>query len=310
MGDEKRDKKGLDALKKIAEQQSATKTTDTTNTEKSESDWENASIQGWFKVKKRNLCYDGVFYPETAEITIRGALTPEIREWSKMDTDNEFDIVENFNSLLKSCCKVTGGSWKDILEVDRYKLVLMIQELTFIENPNLPKISFNCFSCDEKNEEPLNQSMIVEKEYDEEFLNKYLNTERGVLEINTKNYGVINYAPASIGATLIIMDMLKKEKPAFVKKYKQVISTLGRFLTNWKFLKVKQVKDKVIEWNAYDEKQLAMYESLRAKLDLNIEEKAIVNCKKCEEPNHTAVFPDGGLKQLFLRIEEADDEFV
>ena len=92
---------------------------------------------GYHSVSHAELPSGGMFYNEKSEISIRAAKVSEIRHFSTVDENNVLDIDEKLNNIVESCVRITSGSkrmsYRDILEEDRFYLVLAIRDLTFPE---------------------------------------------------------------------------------------------------------------------------------------------------------------------------------
>lgn len=268
------------------------------------------SEMGYYSVDKAELSYGGIFYLDEMEISYRGADTPEVRHWSTMDTNNEFDIMEHFNMLLKSCLRVTHGSWKDILEVDRFKLVMKIQEATFAEQHNPVMLNFDCFECDANNKVNLEHYHIITKAIDEELLKKYFDEESKCVKFITKNLGTIEYAPSTIGSSDLVFQFLKTKKPAYVKKNSSIIKLLPRFIIDYRSVKVKQVEDWIDKWYAWTDDKISFVTQMADKLDFIPAERAEINCSKCRTENQIRIDPEGDIKYMFLRRDAFENELT
>ena len=99
---------------------------------------------GYLEIPVGELPTKGMFYPDDIKISIRAARGEEIKHWSTM---NERDIEaasrndDIFNYMLERCCTVrmggqSGNCWKDLVNIDRFYIILAIREFTFTDkNP-------------------------------------------------------------------------------------------------------------------------------------------------------------------------------
>ena len=99
---------------------------------------------GYLEIPVEELPTKGMFYPDDIKISIRAARGEEIKHWSTM---NERDIEaasrndDIFNYMLERCCTVrmggqSGNCWKDLVNIDRFYIILVIREFTFTDkNP-------------------------------------------------------------------------------------------------------------------------------------------------------------------------------
>lgn len=270
------------------------------------------TYSNYYKVKRSDLAYGGVFYPEHMEIYYRGAGTPEIRHWSTMDSDNEFDIMDHFTTLLKSCLNVKGGSWKDILEVDRYRLVLLIQDVTFTEQENPVYLSTSCHSCNNQHRVRFSPYHIDVESIDQKYFDKYLNREKGKMILQTKSYGNIDYRPATLGVTSVIYNFLKSQKPAYVKKYSSFIRILPRLIPDWRKLREKDIKERIERWNSWDSGKIAFIDKISQNINFQHKSTTTVTCnnKLCGIELDLKVSPEGDIRDMFLRTNIVDDELI
>ena len=101
-------------------------------------------VLGWHELPLDSLPSRGRFYPADTSIKIRSAKVAEIRHFSTMDENNLLDIDEKLNAIVESCTQVssrtTRVSFKDLLEEDRFILILSIRDLTFPEPESSLKV--------------------------------------------------------------------------------------------------------------------------------------------------------------------------
>ena len=103
-----------------------------------------ANQLGWIPLPITNLPTQGLFYHKGTVIVIRSASGGEIRHWSTLQEDDLSALDDMLNYVVERCVTIkTEGenagavlSWKDIKEVDRFYLLLAIQELTFPKGEN------------------------------------------------------------------------------------------------------------------------------------------------------------------------------
>lgn len=135
---------------------------------------------GWFVVDPKTLPTEGRFYPDDMTIMYRSASSGEIRQWSTISDDDAIQIDYNMNYMLENCIAVESSmysdveySWKDIIELDRFYIILAIRDLTF-------PIGMNDLKMDLGNGE----SVIVRKEnvqfleFHPDVLKRYSDTEK------------------------------------------------------------------------------------------------------------------------------------
>jgi len=298
-----KDKAGMEHLRKVeAENSTQENKADETPSENLDSKHlADDNLKGYYKLDKNDLAYNGKFYRDDMRILYRGALTAEVRHWSTMDTNNEFDIMEHFNTILKSCVKIVNGSWKDILEVDRFRIVLMIQDVTFVEKPNQVMLEFDCISCDANNKHQLHWEYSKQKDIDEDLVDKYYDEDKNALLIRTKDAGVIFYRPSTLGSADAVFEFLKTQKPAYVKKHNSIIRLLPRLIEDYRTATRKKISSMMEDWYSWSDIKLSIVTQLSEKLDFVTKETTDLKCSKCGTENSAKIHPSGDLKYMFLR---------
>ena len=169
-------------------------------------------VLGYHAIPIKSLPSAGMFYPEGVELHIRSAKVVEIRHFSTMDENNILDVDEKLNSILESCTRVTSSkkriSYKDLLEEDRFFLILSIRDLTFPE----PETNLSVDHVDKKGEthkiEVLKDNFTYFK-VPENIEKYYDSTERAFL-IETKSFGTLQMAPPTIGIMQKMTDVDEK----------------------------------------------------------------------------------------------------
>jgi len=106
-----------------------------------------ANQLGWIPLPITDFPTQGLFYPKNTVIAIRSATGAEIRHWSTLAEEDLSALDDMLNYVIERCVTIkveqkestdSGPilSWKDIKEVDRFYLLLAIQELTFPNGEN------------------------------------------------------------------------------------------------------------------------------------------------------------------------------
>ena len=150
-------------------------------------------VLGYHAINVTHLPSAGMFYPEDIKINVRSAKVSEIRHFSSIDETNVFDADDKLNYILEACTQITSAkkrlSYKDILEEDRFFLILSIRDITFPE----PESKLTIDHLDKKGEK---HQVEIKKDYFTYFkvpetLDKYYDSERKTFMIETKSFGTI-----------------------------------------------------------------------------------------------------------------------
>lgn len=103
---------------------------------------------GFMEIPLTDLPSSGIFYPEGTRIHVRSASGGDIRHWSMVDETSLLAIDDALNYIIERCVTITipgerPGSWKDLVEIDRFYLVLAVRDFTFTEGKNELKIAIS-----------------------------------------------------------------------------------------------------------------------------------------------------------------------
>lgn len=185
----------------------------------------------------------GKFYPPNLTIRIRAARVEEIRDFTMVDENDIVNINDKLNYIIQNCASVyygsTAGNPKDLLDMDKFKIILLIRELTF-PNETLPlPIPRNaCKTSGCKQPDHINirivDSILETKE--NPILQKYYSEEKRCYAFKTKDYGVIEMRPPSIGVNSTMLNWrVRKEKNN--EQYDIALVTLISYFANdWRGL--------------------------------------------------------------------------
>ena len=105
---------------------------------------------GFLPINIEDLPSKGMFYPAGTRIHVKAATLGEIKHWSTTDETDLTSIDDALNSVLDACCYVSFpqsdhryANWKDLLDIDRFYIILAIHDFTFPNDKNELKISVN-----------------------------------------------------------------------------------------------------------------------------------------------------------------------
>lgn len=115
-----------------------------------------SSKGGFVPITENILASKYRFYPDGAHMSARPAGKEEIKNWSLLDNSDITDIEVHIQDIINSCVRFNlgegrSGSYKDIVEMDRYPILFFIRDLTMREKDKEKKIfhSSTCQTCGE-----------------------------------------------------------------------------------------------------------------------------------------------------------------
>ena len=142
---------------------------------------QNAEIRdGWMDVDKRLFGDRAKFYPEDWQFRIRPATVEAIRNWSTIDDENPNSIDDVFNEILKTCFTIVTPMgplpWGNLRSWDRFFVILLIREYTFINGESKVEFTEDCPECENPVTFTLNSQSLMYDMPDPEIM-KYFSEE-------------------------------------------------------------------------------------------------------------------------------------
>ena len=229
-------------------------------------------VLGYHAIPIKSLPSAGMFYPEGTELHIRSAKVVEIRHFSTMDENNILDVDEKLNSILESCTRVTSNkkrmSYKDLLEEDRFFLILSIRDLTFPE----PESNLSVDHLDKKGD---THKIEVSKDNFTYFkvpesIDKYYDRAERTFLIETKSFGTIQLAPPTIGIMQKMTAYIKDRQEKSLKVDQSVLQIMPYMITEWRGFTDKEIFKFEIEMNSWSNKKYSLIYKLAEQMKVGI----------------------------------------
>ena len=158
------------------------------------------NTNGFININISDLPSRGKFYPLGFEVRIKSASVADIREWSMVVEDDLAQTDAALNKILKSCVQVyVNGlkvSWKNILDVDRFYIVMSIRDLTFPDDSNPLMIQI-----DEDLKIPVSKDAVdfitlpeeLDRFYDENERCYIINTQKNTFKLSLPTIGLASW---------------------------------------------------------------------------------------------------------------------
>lgn len=258
-------------LKKIVEQNELQETESVKIVEKLISPYINLDIReesGQKNISLELLPSRGIFYPSDLVITATSLKVKEIRHFSSIDEDDNIDISDKINFVINAGIKTqssTGFSPKCLLEIDRFYLLFLIRDLTFIDYPSNLYIDSTCVECGEKDSVDLrlNRLGVIKEGVIDHYMEKYTSESRSI-KLETEKESIDLYFP-SIHNLEIARKMIKDEEipvkdqdkfmlcftvPPQTKLSKQDFDSFEKEIDEWTPVKYALVKDFIEKVNS------------------------------------------------------------
>lgn len=264
---------------------------------------------GWHELPIDSLPSNGRFYPEGTSIKIRSAKVAEIRHFSTMDENNLLDIDDKLNAIVESCTQVSSTasrmSFKDLLEEDRFTLILSIRDLTFPEPESTLKVEHQ--TKDGKTHE-----VEIKREYFQYFsvpaeIEKYYRKDlRGFL-IQTRNHGEFLMKPPTVGTMQEITKYIKERREKGLNIDQSLIQVAPFIATDWRSFNQKRLFDLEIEMNGWDPKKYMLIYRIAEQLKVGLQPEMKVMLGDTEET--IPINFRGGIKGLFI-VQDLSGELL
>lgn len=255
---------------------------------------------GWLPVEVESLPTAGLFYPKETKILIRAARGAEIKHWSTMnDQDlNEVSRTDDImNYVIEKCVNVqmpgsaTGGTWKDLKDIDRFYLLLAIREFTFLDGDNELMIPIS-----ENKEIPVTKEMIDFIKIPEKIMKYYSEEERCfVFKLPMRELRM--YIP-SLGATQWLKNYAQAKANAREGFDSDFLIFAPMLIGDFRLLSQRAYEGMVEESSMWSTKEWSLISYVRDELAKASEPKLTYRDENGSEVTVPLTFR-GGLKALF-----------
>lgn len=277
-----------------------------------ESIGEKAEIrEGWIPVDRELFGERSNFYPENWEFSIRPATVEAIRNWSVIDDENPNSIDDVFNEIIKSCISIRNGNqmipWGNINSWDRFFLLLLVRDYTFVNGETQIKYDEECPGCDNPVTFELNSQNLMYEFPDEEVMYQFIQEEKS-WHIDPQEY--------EIDAEPFILYLPTLEKEVNIKNWlisvlrenpnKKIDQVFLKFLP-WMTPKIskdetiakKQIKSAELSYKSWDMEMFTFMDEVIKNIIITPSTKLKVKCQTCgEEVTSDIRFPNS-IRDLF-----------
>lgn len=266
-------------------------------------------ILGWHELPVHTLPSKGKFYPTDLSIKIRAAKVAEIRHFSTMDETNLLDIDDKLNAIVDSCTQVSSKTtrvgYKDLLEEDRFILILSIRDLTFPEPEATLKVEHQ--TKDGKKHE-----VEIRRDYFQYFsipaeIEKYYDAKTRSFMIQTRNFGEFMMRPPTVGLMQEVTKYIKERREQGLNIDQSLIQVAPYLGGDWRFFNQKRLFELEIEMNGWDPKKYMLVYRLAEQMKVGLQPEMKVMLGDTEE-----IIPinfRGGIKTLFI-VQDLSGELL
>ena len=262
---------------------------------------------GWVDLSIEELPSAGRFYNSDAKIKIRAAKVAEIRHFSTIDEENIIDADEKLTAIVNSCTQTSGTKFsaKDILEEDRFYIILSIRDLTFPE----PEMKLSVKHQDKNGE---SHDIEVKREYFDFFkipgeIEKYYNEERRTFVIQTKSFGNIEMRPPSLGVMAQVTKYIRERQQKNMNIDQSLIQVLPYLVSDWRSFNAKSIFDLEVDMSGWDHRKYSLVYKLAEQMRVGIKPEMVVPIG--DDMEDVPINFRDGIKSLFI-VQDISGELL
>jgi hypothetical protein len=217
-----------------------------------------------------------------------------------MDETNILDVDEKLNAIVESCLRITSKkkrlSYKDILEEDRFFIILAIRDLTFPEPENGLTVKY-------QDKRGASHDATIDKKYFKYFtipeeLDKYYDQDKRTFIIETKSFGNIEMRPPTIGLMQKITKYIREKQEKGLQADQSLIQLIPYLYSDWRGFDDKSIFNFEVELNGWNNRKYALVYKLAEKMKVGIQPEMVVPHED-DEVLVPISFRDG-IKSIFL----------
>ena len=256
---------------------------------------------GWQPIDIKSLPTRGLFYPVDTKIWVRAATGGEIKHWSTMDPEDVINVDDILNYIVEKCCKISmpgndyiGGSWKDLVDVDRLYILLAIRDFTWPAGDNELKIPIS-----ETNEVTLLKDNINFVHFPDEIM-KYYNEEERCFKLRFKNGKIINMYLTSLGVSNWLKSYVQQKQQSKEQFDKDFLLYAPLLIRNHRKLSIRAYEQLVEESDTWSINEWSAISHFRDIIMKQASEPEFVYNDENGIENRVPLTFRGGIKSIFL----------
>lgn len=253
---------------------------------------------GWIDLDISELPSSGRFYNTDAKLKIRAAKVAEIRHFSTIDETNLIDADEKLTAIVNACTQTSGTKFgpKDILEEDRFYIILAIRDLTFPE----PEMKL---TVKHQLKDGSFKDIEVKREYFDFFrvpghLEKYYDEQKRSFVIQTKSFGNIEMRPPSIGVMTEVTKYIKDRQEKNLNVDQSLIQILPYLVADWRSFNSKAIFDLEVDMSGWDHRKYSLIYKLAEEMRVGIKPEMVVPIG--DDMEDVPINFRDGIKSLFI----------
>ena len=256
---------------------------------------------GWQPLDVKSLPSKGMFYPEDTKIFVRAATGGEVKHWSTMNVEDIVNVDEILNYIIEKCCKISipgnehmGGSWKDLIDVDRLYILLAIRDFTWPAGENELKIPIS-----ETENIVILKDNIDFIDFPDEIM-KYYDEEGRCFRLKFKNGKVINMYLTTLGVASWLKSYVQQKQNSKEQFDKDFLLYAPLLIENYRKLTTRAYEQLVETANYWGVGEWSVISHFRDILLSKTTEPTLVYTDAAGIENKIPLTFRGGIKSIFL----------
>ena len=256
---------------------------------------------GWQPLDVKTLPTRGMFYPDDTKIFVRAATGGEIKHWSTMNVEDIVNVDDTLNYIIEKCCKISipgndyiGGSWKDLVDVDRLYILLAIRDFTWPAGDNELVVPIS-----ETHQVTVLKDNINFVDFPEEIM-KYYNEEEKCFKLKFKNGRTINMYLTSLGVSNWLKSYVQQKQQAREQFDKDFLLFAPLLIKNHRKLTIRAYENLVEESNKWSIGEWSVISHFRDILMKQTSEPEMIYEDENGVEQLVPLTFRGGIKAIFL----------
>lgn len=256
---------------------------------------------GWQPLDVKSLPSKGMFYPADTKIFVRAATGGEVKHWSTMNVEDIVNVDEILNYIIEKCCKISipgnehmGGSWKDLIDVDRLYILLAIRDFTWPAGENELKIPIS-----ETENIVILKDNIDFIDFPDEIM-KYYDEEGRCFRLKFKNGKVINMYLTTLGVAGWLKSYVQQKQNSKEQFDKDFLLYAPLLIENYRKLTTRAYEQLVETANYWGVGEWSVISHFRDILLSKTTEPTLVYTDAAGIENKIPLTFRGGIKSIFL----------
>lgn len=273
-----------------------------------------SDVLGWHLVKREDLPFKGMFFPQSYVFKVKAASAGAIAHYSAMDESNPLSVQAALTEMIKQHISIEDdGKSIDPLTVIHETMRFWFVMLVHAHTGNTTNLE-NKENCQNPNCRKQQTVVItpfnIEFSEPSDFVKKYTDEISGKILIKTESFGEIEYKPITLA--------MRAELLAFMQdRYQKKEEFDLQFLNYASLIFPVRVDNQPIESlykNVYfpmtqDVKKFSTYTKIIKQIKLVQEMNVKHTCTSCKTEYRLDISDTGGLSTIFLD-ESTDNEFL